>query len=551
MLRSVYLKTLRDKWLAAVIGVASLFLIAWAGLWAYAGLGTDATDLFVSMPEAYLSLLGISPDSGPEGLMLSNLFNFIGPFVIAGIAISMGASAIAGEESNGTINVLGALPRSRTRLVTSTSLAVATIAILAAVLATASFAFALQITGSNTDGLNLAAAGLHMLVVSLFYGAVALSLGALTGNRSLASGAAVAFVVVSFLAAGMLPMFEAAADWAKIFPWYWISGPNPLANGVDVGPMLVIGGVTIALFVLALWGYSRRDLHDRAVRAPLVARVLDNPRVAPILAKLAGNGSARGVASKALSDLRAVLIVAGAGSFFMTLIVGPMFNALADTIGDVLGAMPEGMLAMVGFADMSTPEGWYYGEMLSIVAPVAVAVVAIAAGTALAGEEKRRTVEVTMASPISRTSFAMRKALAIGTGSAIIGVAIAAGIAAGNAVGNLGMDYGHIAASGLLLAALGCVLGAVSFFAGALTGNASVAMGAGTGVAILGWGINSFIPINPDLADWAKVSPFYYFADGNPLEIGMTWSYLAVLLGATAVLIVGGLAAYQRRDLRS
>ncbi|WP_062071167.1 ABC transporter permease subunit [Demequina sediminicola] len=550
MLRSVYLKTLRDKWLAATIGVASLFLIAWAGLWAYAGLGTEATDLFSSLPEAYLSLLGISPDSGPEGLMLSNLFNFIGPFVIAGIAISMGASAIAGEESNGTINVLGALPRSRTRLVTSTSLAVATIAILAASLATASFLLALQITGSHTDGLNLVAAGLHMLVVSLFYGAVALALGAATGNRALASGTAVAFLVVSFLASGMLPMFEAAADWAKVFPWYWISGPNPLANGVDAGPLLVIGGLTVVLFAVALWGYSRRDLHDRAVRAPLMARLLDNSRVAPVLAKLTGNGSARGVAAMALADLRALLIVAGGGAFFMTLIVGPMFNALADTVGDVVGAMPEGMLAMVGFADMSTAEGWYYGEMLSIVAPVAVAVVAIAAGTALAREEQRRTVEVTLAAPISRSAFATRKALAIASGSAIIGVAVAAGIAAGNLVGNLGMDYGHIAATGLLLAALGCSLGAVSFFASGVTGNASIAMGAGTGVAILGWGLNAFLPINPDIAHWAQVSPFYYFADGNPLEIGLTWSYLAILVGAAFILVSAGVWGYTKRDLR-
>ncbi|MFW7415568.1 ABC transporter permease subunit [Demequina sp. SO4-18] len=550
MLRTVYLKSLRDRWLGAAIGVASLFAIAWMGIWAYAGMGDDVVDFISQMPPAYLSLLGITADAGAAGLMLGNLFNFLGPFVIAGIGISMGAAAIAGEESAGTMNVLGTMPRSRTRLLRSKALAAATIVVIAGVAASASYVGAAALADTDIGSMNLAAATVHLLVVCLFFASLALALGAWTGNRALASGVGVGLIVLSFLVSGLLPLFDGLENWAKASPWYWISGSQPMTNGVDWPPLLVLLALTAALVAAAWWGVNRRDLGAGAARTPILERLREDPRVGRIVSILAGRGSTRGIASKALTDLRPYLLVACGALAFQALVLGPMFSAVSGEIGDVVDAMPDSILAMVGFADFSTPEGWYFGEAMSIVAPVAVAVIAINAGAALAGEEKRRTIGVLAAMPVPRTSIALRKAAAIAVGSIIAGVALFAGVAGGNAIAGLGMNVAHIAAAGALLAGLGMLLGSVAFAAGAITGRATAAIGAGTGVAVVGWGINSFVPVNPDVADWARVSPFYYYAHGNPLEVGMTWWHLALLIGVAAALVAVGMAAYRARDLR-
>lgn len=553
MLRTVYLKSLRDRWLGAVIAVASLFAIAWMGLWAYADMGDEATDFISQMPDAYLSLLGITSDSGVAGLMLSNMFNFLGPFVIAGLGISMGAAAIAGEETAGTMNVLGALPRSRARLLRSKALAAATIVVVAGVAASASYVVAAALAGADVGSMDLAAATAHMLVVCLMFGALSLALGAWTGNRALASGVGVGLVVLSFLASGLLPLFDGLAGWAKASPWYWISGPQPMTTGLDWAPLLVLLAVTAGLVGAAWWGLVRRDLGAGASRAPMLERLREDPRLGRAVALLAGRASTRGIATKALTDLRPYLVVAGGAMALQALVLGPLFGAMQNSavnIGEVVEAMPESILAMVGFADFSTAEGWYFGELMTIVAPVAVAVIAINAGAALAGEERRRTVSVLATMPVSRRSLAIRKAAAIAVGSLIAGVALFAGVAGGNAIAGLGMDVAHIAAGGVLLAGLGMLLGSVAFVAGAVTGRVNAAIGASTGVAVLGWGINSFVPVNPDLADWARVSPFYYYAAGNPLEVGMTWWHLAVLVGVAAALVAVGVVAYGRRDLR-
>ena len=43
---------------------------------------------------------------------------------------------------------------------------------------------------------------------------------------------------------------------------------------------------------------------------------------------------------------------------------------------------------MVGFADYSTPTGWYHGEVLSITGPAVFAIVTVGTGVALATEER-------------------------------------------------------------------------------------------------------------------------------------------------------------------
>lgn len=550
MLQTLYLKTLRDRTAGALIGVASLWLVAAFGMWAYAGIGDDAVAFFDQMPEFYSTLVGINGDAGVTGLMMSMMFNFLGPFVVAGIAISMGAAAIAGEERDGTMNVLTTAPRSRSRLFGSKSAAILTLALVVNLLAWLGYVGTTLMFGETVTGVDVGAATLHVLVVSLLYGAVALALGAATGQQQLASGVATAFLVVSFFASGLLPMISGWEDWAKIFPWHYIGASQPLTNGVDWSQLGVLLAITAALVAVGWAGLIRRDLRSGEGRLSIVARLQDDARVAKALDLLRGRSSTRGLLGMALSDSRAILTIAGGGMFAMMTVMGPLFNAVSDVVGEFASAFPDSIMAMVGFADYSRPEGWYHGEGLSILAPVAVGVVAISAGAALAGEERRRTVSVLLTSPVSRTAIAWRRALAVLLVSAAAGGLTALGIAAGNWIGGLGMSYAHIGGVAVLLTGLGAVLGGVAFLGGAVTGQPRIAIGAGTGVAIVGWALTAFAAVNDALEPLAHASPFYYVTWHFPLDNGMYWYQPVVLFGAAVALFAAGVAAYRERDLK-
>jgi ABC-2 type transport system permease protein len=549
MLRTVYLKSVRDRLLGVSIGVVSLFLTAWMGLWAYGGVD-DADTYFASMPDAYIELLGITRESGTAGLMMSMMFGFMGAFVLGGLAVSMGASSLAGEEHEGTMNVLATAPRSRARLHASKAAAYLTLVIGGSVVASASYVLAAELAGADISTLDLAAATAHLTTVLLVYGVLAFALGAATGNRAQASGIATAFLIVSFLGAGLLPMVESLANIAKIFPWYYIDSASPLVNGTDWGQIGILTAAWVVVLVAGALAFSRRDLRAGAASRSLVDRLRENPRMAGYLDKVRGSGSTRSMSTKALSDKQGVALLAAYGLFVLAIIMAPMFNALADTIGDVVSSMPDALLAMVGSADYSTPTGWYHGEMLSITAPAVFAIVTVGAGVALATEEKRRTIAVLLSAPVSRSRVALAKVAALIELTLLCGVLLFSGIWLGSVLFGLGMDVSNIAAAATLQAALGLVFGAAAFATAGLTGRSNTAVWVGTGVAIAGWAINTFVGVNPDLEWFAKLSPFHWAIGSYPLDNGMDWTGLAVLAIASAVLLLVGWLGYQRRDLR-
>lgn len=548
MLRSVFLKTLRDHWRGVAIAVLALFLTMWMGLWAYSGV--DEADTYLqSMPDEMVAALGITRESGSAGLMFSTMLSLMGPFVFAGLAISMAASSMAGEERDGTMNVLGSMPRTRSRLLTSKSLAIAGLIVAANLLTWPLYLLAAQLTGADVSTLAVGAATVHVTVICLVYGAVALAIGAFTGNRGIASGGSVGFLIVSFLVAGLAPQFAGWENLAKAFPWYYLNASKPLVDGADWAQVGVLAGVTLALAAASLWGIQRRDLRAGAVRLSFLEKLRSSPRLGTLMGRLQGSGSARGLTGKALSDQRGLTIVAGGALLAFLVLMGPLFNALGDTVGDVVASMPDALLAMIGYADYSTPTGWYHGEALSIYAPLVVSIVGIAAGAALAGEEKRRTASVLLSVPVSRGRVASAKAAALGVLAIVLAALAFVGIGGGNAIASLGMDVGNIAAAAALIGALGLFIGACAFLCGAATGSSGAAVWGGTGVAVAAWAINTFAGVNPDLEWLVKVSAFYWVLHTKPLDNGMDWVGLAVLLVAAMAVAALGLVTYRRRDL--
>ena len=97
---------------------------------------------------------------------------------------------------------------------------------------------------------------------------------------------------------------------------------------------------------------------------------------------------------------------------------------------------------------------------------------------------------------------------------------------------------------------LGLVFGGVALVVGAGTGNRRTASYAAAGLAFVAYFANAFLPVNDNLASWAKLSPFYYYQEGEPLVNGLQWGNAAVLAGLFALLVLAAVPLFQRRDVR-
>ena len=141
-LSNVFSKTMRDRWLGWAITAVTLTLFLLFGMSVYREI--DLT-VYTSLPEAFRSLVGIGDDIDVGGLAINVVFGTWGGLVVAAIALVMGASAIAGEERDGTMDILLSNPKSRTFVLLSKTgslvmlVALATVAVWAPVHPIAAF----------------------------------------------------------------------------------------------------------------------------------------------------------------------------------------------------------------------------------------------------------------------------------------------------------------------------------------------------------------------------------------------------------------------------
>ena len=254
---SVLRKSLRDqKWQIVGFGLAlavmaALDLFIWP---AY----RDQLQNF-ELPPALEGFLGGLSIATPEGFLTAEYFSWI-PILLIVYAVIQGTGAIAGEESNGTIDLLLAQPISRMLMVTERAAAVVIGSVLIVAVGCAGFAATLPLVDIDISFTSIAIASVNMLPITLLFFAISLWLGAVAPNRALASavviGLATAFYFINMLA-GAVNVLE-RLNYATPF-YYYGDGP-PLAEGIVWWHAGLLLGIALLLFAATLRSFDARDV---------------------------------------------------------------------------------------------------------------------------------------------------------------------------------------------------------------------------------------------------------------------------------------------------
>jgi ABC-2 type transport system permease protein len=549
MLATVFTKTTRDRWIGAAVASGAIALWLLMGMAVYRDIDLA---VYTELPEVWRALAGIPEGSDVGVLAFSVIFGFAAAVVLASIALSMGASSIAGEERDGTMGLLLGNPKTRAHVLLSKAAAMTVLLAGATLVLYGASLVVPRILSVATGGVHLEAIAFHLLVNAMFYGTLAMLIGAWTGERSKASGVTVTVMLLSFFAVGILPLIEGAADFARIFPWYYFDSSDPVVNGVEWGHLAILGGLSIAFLALAVVGVNRRDLRERTVRTGLIDRLREHPATRTMIDRLAGSTRVSRVWIKTLSEHQGLVIISGYLMFLvMGVLMGPMYLAIDDTLADFSEMAPEALMALVGNADMSTPEGWFETETFSMMAPIAVALVTVAIGAkALAGEESDRTMGLLLGNPIKRSSVVLEKVGAMTAGAVIVGVLTFLGVWFGSLVSGLGMSVGNIAAICLLVTLFGLVIGAAALALGALTGRVRIAVYGAIGIGLVSYLVTTLFTLSDQLARFATWTPFHYYFGDLPLTNGLDPMHAVVLTVMFVVLVGLSVVLFERRDLR-
>ncbi len=549
MLANIFTKTTQDRWRGMTIGGATVGLLMIFGMAVYRDIDLG---IYTSLPEGFRTMMNIPDGADAAGLAYGAIYSSYGALTLAGIAISLGSGSIAGEEREGTIGLLLGNPRSRTQVLVSKAASMVLLTGFGAGLLWGAGRLAPILLDVSVTGMRIEALIVHMFMASIFFGFLAMALGAWTGSRGVASGVSAGVMILSFVAVGLFPLIDGWENVAKAFPWYYLAGSLPLNNGLGWSHLGVLGAGSAVLVIVSIFGVNRRDLKSQSVGVSLVDRLRSNPMTQKVFDRLAGSTRVSRIWIKTASEHQGLTFVTAVFMFVvMGVMIGVMYPLMDEALLDLSDQFPEALMAMVGGGDMSTAEGFFQVETFGLVAPIAAMIVTVVIGArALAGEEANRTMGLLLANPISRTTVLLEKTVAMVISAIVVGFATFAGVAAGSLIGGLDMDMGNIAATCALVTLLGLVFGAFALALSAATGLVRIATSATIGVALVLFVANAFLPLSDSLASYARWSPFYYYLSSDPLINGMDWGHAAVLTVLTVVFLGLAVVAFQRRDLR-
>jgi ABC-2 type transport system permease protein len=263
----------------------------------------------------------------------------------------------------------------------------------------------------------------------------------------------------------------------------------------------------------------------------------------------------RNVFLKTLHDQRRAFLWWGIGLIALALYIILFYPSMRDSMSEitrVMEQMPPALKAMFGTFDFTSLVGYLQGYIFSYLAPLLFLIVTIGFGVnAIAGEERKGTLDLLLSNPLPRRQVVVEKFAAL----VVYLIALAFFLWLGLAIGvrviamDMNIGLGRLAEATASVVLLGLAFGALALALGCASGNRGLSIGIASAVAVATYFLNTLGPMVEGLTPYRKLSPFYYYIGAEPLRNGLDLGHAAVLIGMIVVLLAVALIAFERRDL--
>jgi len=482
------------------------------------------------LPPVFQGMLGEPIGIDKLGGFLSwRILNFM-PVTLGIWAVVAMSGLLASELGRGSMDFLAASPISRWRLALEklagylvALLLTTALLTLGLIVAVAAFS---TLPGDDPGIGAILSQVVWVYLTILFPGAVAFAMAPLLGrNQALGLGAVVLFG--SFVINGYASSV-AAFDKVKGISYFAITaGHRPMAGVSDWGSIALEAGLIVALLIVGLMAFTRRDLLVAVggrVRLPSIPLWLRDP-----FTRAFGERLPSAIGWGLFLGLFGLLISTSADEFVKTL------GSIPQVVAMIQAIFPnDDILSTGGFLQLA-----FFSE--------AILVITLAAGGFVGGwasDESERRLEMVLGTPTSRTRWAVRSGLAVMLAIAVMTVVMAVAVAIGAATqsGDILTPVVGLSVLGLY----GMALAGVGLAAGGLIRpgiGAAVTVVLGLGFFLLDL-IGSILKLPDPILDLALNRHL-----GRPMLGSYDWAGVAVC----AALAIGGVivstVGMRRRDI--
>lgn len=214
------------------------------------------------LPEGWRQAFGVTDLGTAPGYLSAELFSFVLPLLLIVAAILTASALTAADEDSGRMEMVLALPVSRTRVFLQRCLTgLGEMSVITALSVLGIVAAAGPLGLGVSTGL-LLAAGVVAGMLALFHGALVVGAAGLGADRRLATGIAAAVAVVGYLADLVAKLVPSLSPLEYFSPWYWLASDRVLTAGPDTRTLLVAGGVILLVVAVGAAGNVRRDVRS-------------------------------------------------------------------------------------------------------------------------------------------------------------------------------------------------------------------------------------------------------------------------------------------------
>lgn len=256
--------------------------------------------------------------------------------------------------------------------------------------------------------------------------------------------------------------------------------------------------------------------------------------------------------TKTLWERRKSLLFWSIGLLLYTIMIGSVYNSIEGVadFAQLMDEMPEVLRAIFGeMGDITTPAGFLGAELYSLTLPLVLTIFAIGFGAStLSREEESGTLELLLATPITRKRIITEKSIAMTLSTLWLSMLVWLGVA----IISLTMDF-SIGLWGVLFASFATAVLALcfGFLALAVTSwkaRKGLAIAVGTVVFLWGYFANTVALLVDSIAQLKYSSLLYYYDGQNILVNGVSITRFVVLAAFIVAAYLLSLALFSRRD---
>ncbi len=546
MLRTIWLKTIRDNWRAAAGWGLGLGLIVYATIASYVGLyptlasrqkaQADFGPLFSSMR----FLLGDPVDiSTPGGFTTLRIMGLL-PMMLAIWAVLAATSMTRGEEQPGTTDMLLATPYSHRNVLLQKWLGY-TLALLASVvLLWLTLAASYLASGEPLDLGATLLASLNVGLTAWLWGCLALLLAQLFTSRGLVIGLSIGLAVYLYFITNLAGMVDFLKPFAFISPFQYYNRNKPLVPGWPFDPLALVVAPLLGLIFTA-FAYYLVARRDSGAAFPLLP-----PRTAPRAANRPLNWHQRLLQSTFAYSLRGLafpsLLWTLGISFYVVMYVA-IEPAAMDALKKFLNDSSNPFARLVG----GRFDTQAYLSLLFSFIPAVAAAYAVTQVAGWTGDEDNGLDEITLSTPQSRRSLLLSRFAAIGVAVVCLNVVVGLVMTVMAMLSGISFDAAKIWTAILMLLPFTLLVTAAGFALAAWLKRPGLAVGIVGALVVVSYVVELLGQLLAWPSDVREASIFYQY--GNPALTGFNTGSLLWLVGGTLVLLALALFGFQRRDV--